>query len=119
MELNSIQDTDDDGFVRLVNQDFQHNGSFEHPGDRRPEFSEEGEQRMASFFFNPVRAELVKPVLRFRGGETRWCCVGGKDSNFVHDTPHGCMPSTDRRPERRTRVSGVPVNLDARASAEA
>jgi FtsP/CotA-like multicopper oxidase with cupredoxin domain len=37
----------------------------------------------ASFFFNPVRAELAKPVLRFCHRETRWG-RGGYELICVH-----------------------------------
>ena len=92
--IEQQQDTDDDRFVQLVNQDLQHDGGFEHPGNGRPEFGEEREQWMAPFFLNPVRAGLTKPVLRFRGGETNGGCTGGNGSIFLHGTGmQDCTPS--------------------------
>ena len=81
-----------------MNQDLQHDGGFEHPGNGRPEFGEERAQRMARFFLNPVRTELTKPVLCLCHCEACWPCVGGYDSIFVHDA---CVivshPYTDSR----------------------
>ena len=75
--IEQQQDTDDDGFVQLVNQDLQHDRGFEHPGNGRPEFGEEREQRMVLFFFDPVSAELAKAVLRLCGCEAGRGNIGG------------------------------------------
>ena len=83
--IEQQQDADDDGFVPLVNHDLQHDGGFEHPGNGRPEFGEEREQRMALFFLHPVLAELAKAVLRLGGCEPGRGSIGaGNNAVLLH-----------------------------------
>ena len=72
----------------LVQQYFQHDGGFKHPGNRSPKFAPQHAKRMLAFLRHGVRAELGEKVCRFLGGQPG---RGGCSRRICVSFPHGLL----------------------------
>ena len=67
--IEDQKDRNDHGLRIIMETKFDHNDGFQHPGDRRPEFTERAAEKVRGRVGHGIRSGLLKPSARFSAGK--------------------------------------------------